>query len=54
MVDSKLVTAKIKSEIARKVDSIKNDPARRARLEQQLNAAFAAGKTAELIRLLRS
>jgi hypothetical protein len=54
MVDSKLVTAKIKSEIARKVASIKNDPQRAAELERQLNAAHAAGKTADLIRLLNS
>lgn len=49
------VTAKIKSEIARKVASIKKtDPRRAAQLEKELNAAFAAGKTAELLKLLNS
>jgi hypothetical protein len=53
MVDSKIVAAKINSEITKKVLSIQ-DQGKRAKLRGQLEAAKNRGDTAELIRLLHS
>lgn len=53
MVDSKVVAAKINSEITKKLLSIR-DQGKRARLKGQLEAARDRGDTAALIKLLNS